>query len=91
MNVISGHHPDATANRLHRQMREAQNLKHLEEEASTKRMNELMSIELERQSEINQLLEKQKKQERQMLIIVFAAISILLIVLVVYAISGGSG
>jgi hypothetical protein len=76
----------ATANRLNRQMSQAQAIKVVEEMASSKRMAELLAIEEARQAEIRQRVTKQKEQERKLLIIVFGAVAFFFILLITYAI-----
>ena len=76
----------ATANRLNRQMSQAQAIKVVEEMASSKRMAELLAIEEARQAEIRQRMTKQKEQERKLLIIVFGAVAFFFILLITYAI-----
>ena len=76
----------ATANRLNRQMSQAQAIKVAEEMASSKRMAEMLAIEEARQAEIRQRMAKQKDQERKLLIIVFGAVAVFFIFLIAFAI-----
>ena len=76
----------ATANRLNRQMSQAQAIKVVEEMASSKRMAEMLAIEEARQAEIRQRLAKQEDQERKLLIVVFGAVAFFFLLLIAYAI-----
>ena len=76
----------ATANRLNKQMSQAQAIKVAEELASSKRMAELLAIEEARQAELRQRMAKQKDQERKLLIIVFASVAAFFIFLIAFAI-----
>ena len=75
-----------TADRLSRQMDQAQDLKIEEEISSKKRMAELLAIEEARQEELRQQLAKQKQQEKQLLTIVIGSVLVFLIILVVIAV-----
>lgn len=73
-----------TANRLRRQMDEAQAIKTAEELASGKRMAELLAIEEARQAELRQRMARQQSQERKLLIVVFSGVALFFILLVIY-------
>ncbi len=77
---------ETTTERLNRQMQQAKTIKALEEQASIKRMAELMAIEEARQAEIRQRITRQKEQEQRLLAVVFAAVALFLLGLIVYAI-----
>lgn len=76
----------STADRLSRQMMEAQDIKKIEEQSSNKRMAELLAIEEARQAELRQRIAKQKQQEKQMLAMVFGAVALFLIIVIIFTI-----
>lgn len=82
---VAGQRRLNTASRLNRQMLDAKELKAVEENASQKRMAELMAIEEARQVELRKRMAKQKQQERHMLILIFAAVMLFLLALAIFA------
>jgi uncharacterized protein YbaR (Trm112 family) len=84
MNVLSRQQKGFTADRLAQQMVTGRQIKQQEEEASQRRMAEMMAIEEARQLELRQRLRKQKEQERQMLVLLFGGVGLFLIIVVLY-------
>lgn len=75
----------STVGRLDKQMTDARDLKMTEEEASKKRMAELMAIEEARQADLLRQRARQERHERRLLIIVFTAVLLFMFGLIVYA------
>jgi len=80
-----------TANRLRRQMDDAQAIKTAEELASGQRMAELLAIEEARQADLRRRIARQQAQERKLLIVVFSGVALFFIALVIYALVASLG
>lgn len=76
--LMYGHTKGATAERLHRQMSEANHFKQIEAEASKKRMAELQGIENERQAALYRRRQKQRRRDRTMVLVTFGIVAVLL-------------
>lgn len=81
----------STPDRLTEQMSAASQLNATEQDASNRRMAELMAIEEARQAEVRRQLAQRKRQERNMLIVVFVAVLFFLLVLISYALLSSLG
>lgn len=91
LGLVSRYHGDATVERLNAQMRLARGLKDTEEAGSTRRMQELMTIEEARQAEVGRRLSKQREQERRLLLLVGGAVALFVVALVVFLLLGALG
>jgi hypothetical protein len=78
------HTNQGTVERLQQQMESAGQLKAQEEEASQKRMAELVAIEEARQAQLRRRQKKQKAQERKMLIVTFGSVAFFILIVILY-------
>jgi uncharacterized protein YbaR (Trm112 family) len=86
LDFIAGNQAVRTADRLLEQRHRAREIQEVEEQASARRMAELMEIENERQAEVRRRMRKQKAQERKLFIMMGLGIGLFIIVLIFYAI-----
>lgn len=86
LDFIAGNHAMRTADRLLEQRHRAREIQAIEEQDSTRRMEELMAIENERQIELRRRMQKQRVQERKLFILMGLAIGLFVLVLIIYGI-----
>jgi hypothetical protein len=88
LDILAQNQSGYTADRLSRQMSQAQELRAAEEVASQKRMAELMAIEEERLANLRQRRLERKAEERKLVLLIGGAGVLLLLFVIVYLLAG---
>lgn len=87
LELLQTSHTKTTADRLNQQMERAKALKAQDEEASRKRMAEMMAQEEARQREVNRRIQKKKEEEMKVLMITIGVVVIFILILLIITLS----
>jgi hypothetical protein len=91
IDLVTRRHKDAVREQQDRRRLEIARMKQQEEEASRKRMGELMEMERLRMEELKRRLVKERARQQRMLTLTFGLVALFLVIIALYALLNAIG